>query len=77
MGAITKTLAACERPHRTDIEVAAYLGVSLSKVRRWRLTGGGPRWIRIGKGSIRYKLADLEAYVAALPSGGGHQTEAQ
>jgi excisionase family DNA binding protein len=74
MGAVTKPLAtACERRHHTDIEVAAYLDISVSTVRRWRLTGGGPRWVRIGT-SIRYPLADLEAYVATLPSGGGHQT---
>jgi predicted DNA-binding transcriptional regulator AlpA len=54
-----------------DIEVARYLDVSLSTVRRWRLVGGGPRWIRIGASSIRYPLVDLETYVAGLPSGGG------
>jgi predicted DNA-binding transcriptional regulator AlpA len=59
------------RHNLTDIEVSQYLHVSISTVRRWRLTGGGPRWVRIGGGSIRYPLADLEAYVASLPSGGG------
>ena len=60
---------------QTDIKVAEYLGVSTSTVRRWRLIGGGPRWVRIGA-SIRYPLSDLEGYVAGLPSGGGIQTEA-
>ena len=63
------------RPYKTDIEVAEYLAVSVSTVRRWRLTGGGPRWIRIGC-SVRYSVADLHAYVASLSGGGGHQTEA-
>jgi len=63
------------RPNKTDIEAAEYLGVSVSTVRRWRLTGGGPRWIRIGASSIRYTLADLEAYVASRPSGGGISRE--
>jgi len=53
-----------------DIDVAHYLGVSISTVRRWRLVGDGPRWIRIGASSIRYPLSDLENYVAQLPSGG-------
>jgi excisionase family DNA binding protein len=70
MGSMHNALIATERKMRTDNEAAVYLGVSVSKVRRWRLMGGGPRWIRIG-GSIRYPLADLEAYVASLPSGGG------
>jgi excisionase family DNA binding protein len=65
-----------ERPNRTDVEAAQYLGVSISTVRRWRLTGGGPRWVRIGGSSIRYPLSDLEAYVANSPSGGGISAEA-
>jgi len=61
----------------TDVELAGHLNVSVSTVRRWRLTGCGPRWIRIG-GCVRYPLADLEAYLASLPSGGGiSQTEAR
>jgi len=59
------------RHNMNDVEVARYLAVSVSTVRRWRLTGGGPRWVRIGGGSIRYPFTDLEAYVASLPSGGG------
>ena len=66
-----------ERPHRTDVEVARYLGVSVSTVRKWRLIGGGPRWIRVGRSSIRYPIADLEAYVVNLPSGGGITAEAR
>jgi excisionase family DNA binding protein len=65
-----------ERKMKTDNETAVYLGVSVSTVRRWRLTGGGPRWVRIGGSSIRYPVADLEAYVKSLPSGGGVGTEA-
>jgi excisionase family DNA binding protein len=75
MGMLQKDIASERRPNKTDIEVAEYLAVSVSTVRRWRLTGGGPRWIRIG-GSIRYPFTDLEAYVAGLPSGGGLSTEA-
>ena len=59
------------RHNLNDVEVAEYLGVSVSSVRRWRLNGGGPRWVRVGGGSIRYPFADLEAYLASLPSGGG------
>ena len=54
----------------TDIEVAEYLSISISTVRRWRLKGGGPRWIRIGS-SIRHHATELHAYIVSLPSGGG------
>lgn len=60
---------------KTDNEAAEFLGISVSTIRRWRLNGSGPRWIRIGT-SIRYPLADLESYVATLPSGGGNSVEA-
>lgn len=60
------------RRNLNDVEVAQYLAVSVSTVRRWRLTGGGPRWIRVGTSLIRYRIEDLEAYMANLPSGGGH-----
>ena len=53
----------------TDVQVAEFLNVSISTVRRWRLLGGGPRWVRIG-GSVRYPEADLGAYLATLPGGG-------
>jgi excisionase family DNA binding protein len=58
------------RQNLDDVEVAAYLNVSVSTVRRWRRIGGGPRWVRIGS-SIRYPRPDLETYLVSLPSGGG------
>jgi excisionase family DNA binding protein len=63
----------CSKQLLTDIEVAEYLGISVATVRRWRLRGGGPRWIRIGS-SIRYQSADLHVYIVGLPSGGGAET---
>jgi len=77
MRSISNAILDRERPNRTDVEVAQFLGVSVSTVRRWRLTGAGPRWIRIGGSSIRYPIADLEAYLANLPSGGGLPSEAR
>lgn len=76
MSSISKTILDRERANLTDVEVAEYLSVSVSTVRRWRLTGGGPRWVRIGGSSIRYPITDLEAYVASSPSGGGRPAEA-
>lgn len=47
---------------RTE-EVAERLNVHPSTVRRWRLDGVGPRFLRIGK-LYRYPSADLEAWIA-------------
>jgi len=44
--------------------VAAYLNCSTSYLEKTPLTGGGPRFIKIGK-AVRYRLADLDAYADA------------
>jgi predicted DNA-binding transcriptional regulator AlpA len=31
---------------------------------RWRGTGDGPRFVRLGHRTIRYRLADVEAFIA-------------
>jgi hypothetical protein len=43
---------------------AEVLGVSVRTLEKWRLTGQGPRFIRLGR-AVRYALADLEAFAAA------------
>ena len=59
-----------EKSNLIDTEVAEYLNLSVSTIRRWRLIGKGPRWFRIG-GSVRYPHKELAEYVSKLPSGGG------
>lgn len=46
-------------------EAAAYLGLSESLLNKLRLTGGGPTFVRLAGRSIRYRRADLDAWVAA------------
>lgn len=43
-------------------DAAKYLAVSIPTLTRWRSQGLGPRWARLG-GSVRYRLADLRAFV--------------
>ena len=54
-------------------EVAELLGVSVASLRRWRLLGRGPRATKIGA-SVRYKLADIEAFVNQCPTIGGRHS---
>ena len=51
--------------------VAKLLGVSVATVRRWRLLREGPKFIRVGAASIRYRPCDLAAYIEACPAFGG------
>ena len=46
-------------------EAARYLGVHLRTLRQWKANGGGPAVCRLEAGTVRYRLVDLEAYVAA------------
>lgn len=47
--------------HITQKELSRRLGVSYRTLERWRWTGVGPRFIKIG-GRVRYSLCDVEAY---------------
>lgn len=45
-------------PLLKDREVAGLLNVSLGKIRRWRLHGGGPPFLKIDS-SVRYVRQDV------------------
>lgn len=51
--------------------VAKLLGVSVATVRRWRLLREGPKFIRVGVASVRYRPDDLAAYIERCPTFGG------
>lgn len=54
-------------------QVADVTGVSLATLRRWRVLGTGPKFRKLGTGPkspVRYDPADLEAWIASMPSGG-------
>jgi predicted DNA-binding transcriptional regulator AlpA len=52
-----------------DYEVAERASVSVATVRRWRQTGHGPRFLRIGA-SVRYRPEDVDSWLNSRPSGG-------
>ena len=45
-------------------QAAAYLSLSKSTLEKLRLTGGGPRYAKLGK-IVVYGLSDLDAWTAA------------
>jgi len=49
--------------------VAKFFGVSVATIRRWRWLRTGPKFHKLGA-SVRYRLADLEAYLRRTPTGG-------
>lgn len=44
--------------------VAEITGLSQVTLRRWRMTGGGPRFVRLGR-AVRYRSDDVNAFVEA------------
>jgi hypothetical protein len=43
---------------------AATLGVEPRTMQEWRCKGGGPPFIRVSSRCVRYRLSDLEQWVA-------------
>lgn len=44
-------------------QAAEYLNLSVRSLQAWRVRGCGPRYSKIGR-SVRYRLCDLDAFVA-------------
>lgn len=49
--------------HLSQTELAARWTISPRTLERWRFTGEGPQFIKIG-GRVAYRLEDIEAYEA-------------
>ena len=47
----------------TPFKAAKYLGISEAALRLWRSEGRGPRHFRAGEKLVRYRRADLEAWI--------------
>jgi predicted site-specific integrase-resolvase len=47
--------------HLNQIELAARLNISPRTLERWRWTGDGPRFMKVG-GRVVYRLEDVEGY---------------
>jgi len=50
-----------EASHLNQIELAVRWRVSHRTLERWRWTGEGPRFIKLG-GRVVYRLSDIEEY---------------
>lgn len=48
----------------TEHQAAAYTGHSVSAYRKWRYTGEGPRYAKLGA-SVRYRKRDLDEWIEA------------
>jgi hypothetical protein len=53
----------------SDIELEQKIRVPLATIRRWRILGQGPEYLKFGK-SVRYDLRSVQVWLNSLPSGG-------
>jgi len=44
-------------------EVCAWLRITVATTRKWRLIGQGPRFQRLGGHLVRYRRADVQAWL--------------
>jgi predicted DNA-binding transcriptional regulator AlpA len=44
-------------------DAANHLALSVHTLRRWRVLGHGPRFLKIGTKAVRYAVADLEDFM--------------
>ena len=49
---------------QTTSEIADLLQVAQITLRKWRLGGSGPRFVRVGA-NVRYRQSDIDAWLAA------------
>lgn len=48
----------------TDTDGASdYTGLAVSTLEKLRVTGGGPRFVKLGR-AVRYRITDLQEYLA-------------
>jgi predicted DNA-binding transcriptional regulator AlpA len=53
------------QPLLTQRDAAALLKISTRSLERWRVSGLGPRFCKVGNSAVRYLEADLEAWIAS------------
>ena len=55
----------CAKPAPLDARrAAAFLGVSVSTLAKWRVSGKGPRFVKLGS-RVAYRISDLEEWLDA------------
>jgi predicted DNA-binding transcriptional regulator AlpA len=49
---------------RTTAEAAKYLALASSTLEKFRIRGAGPKFVRLGSRAIRYRIEDLDLWLA-------------
>ena len=49
----------------TPVQAAGYLNFSVATMAKWRCNGDGPAYIKVSARCVRYRLEDLQAWLAS------------
>lgn len=60
---INKLRSSPLEPLLKEAEASAYLNVPTKTLRQWRWKGAGPHFIKLRGKMVRYRQADLDAFV--------------
>lgn len=47
-----------------ELELSALLNIKPATLRNWRALKQGPHFLKLGKRAVRYRRADVEAFIA-------------
>ena len=50
----------------TETQAAETLNLSVYALRNWRVRGGGPKFVKISRRSVRYRRRDLHDWITSL-----------
>lgn len=60
----------------TEAAAADYLGISIRTIQAWRVRGGGPSYVKMGK-SVRYRPSDIQSWIEAHLASSTSEVEAR
>jgi predicted DNA-binding transcriptional regulator AlpA len=46
-----------------EVEAGQFLSLSHRTLQNWRVKGGGPKYLKIGLKTVRYRLTDLQSWL--------------
>lgn len=53
-----------------EFQLAEAININVKTLRRWRLFGRGPHFIKVGGTLVRYPVSGVRAWLEAQPTGG-------